>query len=99
MRLYEAYGAEAKGRELLSKKAFKLANQRAALPTPDRTNLAHAVLTNGTAVRGDQLTALGQAKLAYVQTALRLCLTHKTVAFASILPSNLVRPDHDSSTS
>lgn len=38
-----------------------------------RTALAHAALKNGANVAGDQLTALGQAKLAYVQTALDLC--------------------------
>lgn len=95
IRLFDAYGAEAKGQKLLRKKTFKLAAQKPALPEADRTALAHAALTNGAAVHGDQLTALGQAKLAYVADALRLCRKHKTVAFASIIPNDIVRPDYD----
>ena len=95
IRLFDAYGAEAKGQKLLRKKTFKLAGQKPALPAADRTALANAALTNGEAVHGDQLTALGQAKLAYVADALRLCRKHKTVAFASIIPNDIVRPDYD----
>ncbi len=95
IRLFDAYGAEAKGQKLLRKKTFKLAAQKPALPAAERTALAHAALTNGAAVHGDQLTALGQAKLAYVEDALRLCRKHKTVAFASIIPNDIVRPDYD----
>jgi len=95
IRLFDAYGAEAKGQKLLRKKTFKLAGQKPALSAADRTALANAALTNGEAVHGDQLTALGQAKLAYVADALRLCRKHKTVAFASIIPNDIVRPDYD----
>jgi hypothetical protein len=95
IRLFDAYGAEAKGQKLLRTKTFRLAEQKAALPPGDRTALALAALTNGGAVHGDQLTALGQAKIAYVADALRLCRNHGTVAFASIIPNDLVRPDYD----
>lgn len=95
MRLFDAYGAEAKGLKLLKTKVFKHAKQKTALPAADRTALAHAALTNGGAVLGDQLTALGQAKLAYVADALRLCGKHKTRAFASIIPNDIVRPEYD----
>lgn len=95
MRLFDAYGAEAKGQKLLRTKTFKLAGQKPPLLAADRTILAHAALTNGAAVHGDQLTALGQAKLAYVADALRLCRKYKTVAFASIIPNDIVRPDYD----
>lgn len=95
MRLFDAYGAEAKGLKLLKTKVFKHANQKPALAADERTALAHAALTNGGAVKGDQLTALGQAKLAYVADALRLCRKHRTVAFASIIPNDIVRPDYD----
>ena len=95
LRLFDAYGAEAKGQKLLRKKTFRLAAQKPALPAAERTALAKAALTNGDAVEGDQLTALGQAKLAYVTDALRLCRKHRTVAFASIIPNDIVRPDYD----
>ena len=95
IRLFDAYGAEAKGQKLLRRKTFRLAKQRAPLPELDRTALAHAALTNGGAVSGDQLTAMGQAKLAYVSAALDLCRKHRTVAFASIIPNDIVRPRYD----
>lgn len=38
---------------------------------------------------------MGQAKLAYVADALRLCKKYNTVAFASIIPNDIVRPDYD----
>ena len=95
IRLFDAYGAEAKGQKLLRKKTFKLAGQKPPLPAAARTALANAALTNGEAVHGDQLTALGQAKLAYVADALRLCRKHRTVAFASIIPNDIVRSDYD----
>lgn len=95
LRLFDAYGSEAKGQKLLSRKTFKLAAQKGPLPLPQRTELAHAALTDGAAVRGDQLTALGQAKLAYVGEALTLCGQHGAVAFASIIPNDIVRPAYD----
>ncbi len=95
IRLFDAYGAEAKGQKLLRKKTFRLAAQKPPIPIAQRTALACAALTNGAAVQGDQLTALGQAKLAYVSDALRLCQKHKVVSFASIIPNDIVRSDHD----
>jgi len=95
MRLFDAYGAEAKGQKLLRTKTYRHARQKPPLPAPQRAALAHAALTNGGAVAGDQLTALGQAKIAYVTNALKLCGSHGTVAFASIIPNDIVRPDHD----
>lgn len=53
MRLFDAYGAEAKGQKLLRTKTFKLAGQKPPLLAADRTILAHTALTNGAAVHGD----------------------------------------------
>lgn len=50
MRLFDAYGAEAKGQKLLNKKVFRLANQKPALLPANRSALAYAALTNGGAV-------------------------------------------------
>lgn len=95
LRLFDAYGVEAKGQKLLKQKTFKLAAQKKPIPLPERTELAFKALTDGGSVRGDQLTALGQAKLAYVEEALALCLSHKAKAFASIVPNDIVRSSHD----
>lgn len=95
IRLFDAYGAEAKGQKLLKSKTFKLARQKAEMSKADRARLSHAALTNGANVSGDQLTALGQSKLAYVDDALRLCQKHKAVAFASIIPNDIERPNYN----
>lgn len=95
IRLFDAYRAEAKGQKLLNRKTFRLAAQKAPLEPALRLELAHRALTDGANVKGDQLTALGQAKLAYVAEALRLCQSARAVAFASIIPNNVKRPPND----
>jgi len=95
LRLYDAYGAEAKGKTLLNRKTFRLAAQRNPLPPAERAMLANAALTDGTAVSGDMLSALGQAKVAYVADVLKVCRKFQVIAFASIIPNNIVRPTHD----
>lgn len=95
LRLFDAYRAEAKGQKLLKRKTFKHAAQKPPLPPADRMQLAHMALTDGANIKGDQLTALGQAKLAYVGKAFELCLEHGAVAFASIVPHNIVRAEYD----
>jgi hypothetical protein len=92
IRLFDAYRAEAKGQKLLNRKTFRLAAQKQALDPSVRRDLAHQALTDGANVKGDQLTALGQAKLAYVAEALRLCRAAGAVAFASIIPNDVERP-------
>jgi len=42
IRLFDAYGAEAKGQKLLRTKTYRLANQKPPLPAPQRAALAHA---------------------------------------------------------
>lgn len=94
LRLFDAYGAEAKGKKLLNRKTFRLAAQKGPLDADARRDLANKALTAGAQVKGDQLTALGQAKLAYVARALRLCRTNGAVAFASIIPNQVERPEN-----
>lgn len=76
MRLYEAYGKEAKATKLLDKKAFKHAAQMPPIPNPRRRQLAKEILEDGTAVTRERLTALGQAKVAYAAFALGLARRH-----------------------
>lgn len=72
MRLFEAYGREAKAQKLLNTKTFRLAAQMPAIEPEERTRLAHALLQDGAAVSRERLTALAQAKIAYCRFALRL---------------------------
>ncbi|MDN3566014.1 DUF3800 domain-containing protein [Paeniroseomonas aquatica] len=95
LRLFDAYGVEAKGQKLLKRKTFKHAAQKPPLPVTERTKLAYMALTDGANVKGDQLTALGQAKIAYVEQAFNLCIQHGATAFASIVPNNMVRSEYD----
>ena len=95
LRLFDAYGAEAKGQKLLKRKVFKHARQKPPLPVSERTALANMALTDGANISGDQLTALGQAKLAYVERAFDLCFQYNATAMASIVPNNIVRAEYD----
>lgn len=92
MRLFEAYGSEAKAQKLLKKKVFHHAGQMTSFPEAERARLAREILENGTAVSRERLTALAQAKLAYVATALDLSRRAGAVAFASIVPRSAPRP-------
>lgn len=95
LRLFDAYGSEAKAKKLLKAKTFKLAGQTAPIDLPERAQLARLALEDGAAVQGNQLRALGQSKLAYVLEGFQLCKRHGAVAFASILPQDRVRDDFD----
>lgn len=92
MRLFEAYGREAKAQKLLNRKTFRLAGQMAAIAHADRTRLAHELLLDGSKVTRERLTALGQAKIAYCRFALRLARSHGAVVFATIVPRTAPRP-------
>lgn len=92
MRLFEAYGREAKAQKLLNSKTFRLAAQMPPIPESDRTKLAFEILNDGTAVSRERLTALAQAKIAYCRFALHLARTHGARVFATIVPRNAPRP-------
>lgn len=92
MRLFEAYGSEAKAQKLLKQKVFKHAGQLNQIPVETRATLARQILEDGTAVSRERLTALAQAKIAYVGEALDVCRKAGAVAFASIAPRGAPRP-------
>ena len=92
IRLFDAYGQEAKAQKLLKRKVYKHAKQTGPIELQRRTELAKEALTKGEEVKGHQLTALGQAKITYVEEALLLCLQFNSKAFASIVPNDLERP-------
>lgn len=93
IRLFRAYGAEARAKKLLKKKTFRLAGRRPAIPVAERRELAKAALEDGENVSGNQLIALGQAKIAYCRHALKTCGRFGCVAFASIIPNDIERPE------
>lgn len=93
MRLFEAYGREAKATKLLDTRTFKLAGQLDSIPLPERTTLVHEILKDGNAPSIRRLTALGQAKIAYCRHALRIAHSHRATAFAMIVPQDAPRPE------
>lgn len=97
MRLFEAYGKEAKAQKLLDRRTFKHAAQLDEIPNGQRRQLAKEILLDGTAVTKARLTALAQAKIAYCAFALSLASKHGAQAFASIVPQNANRPEKSNS--
>ena len=95
IRLFEAYGSEAKAQKLLKAKVFKHANQMRPIADDQRAIWAREIILDGTEVTKERLTALGQAKVAYCNLALDLCHDAGAKAFASIVPRGAPRPEAD----
>ena len=92
MRLFQAYGQEAKAKELLKTKTFRHASQLAPFEANIRARLTREILLDGTAVTRQRLAALAQAKIAYCQFALGLAHSHGAQAFATMVPQAAPRP-------
>jgi hypothetical protein len=90
---YTSEDGEAKGKALLKRKTFRLAAQLPVIPLKERSDLARECLERGDSAGKRQLTALSQAKLAFVERALALCAEHKVSVFATIVPREAPRPD------
>jgi hypothetical protein len=86
---------ELKGRKLLKKKTFRQAGQMAPIPTNERRDLARALLEDGAACTRERITALAQAKLAFVSHLLALCGQFRVRAFASVVDRDAPRPEGD----
>jgi hypothetical protein len=82
---------ELKAKKLLKTKTFRLAAQLPAFPHERRAELAREVLEDGAQPTRERLTALGQAKLAYVQEVLDLCGRYRCRVFASMVPRGAPR--------
>lgn len=76
---------ELKARKLLKKKTFRLASQMDSFSAEDMRNLARECLDNGATATREQLTALAQAKIKFVQELLQLAANFRCKAFASIV--------------
>ncbi|MFN4062355.1 MAG: DUF3800 domain-containing protein [Paracoccus hibiscisoli] len=92
MRLFEAYGAEAKATKLLKKKVYQHAAQMEPFNNEDRRRLTKEILENGEDVSRERLTALAQAKLAYCEFVLDLARRHGAKVFATMVPQDSPRP-------
>ncbi len=92
LRLFEAYGKEAKAQKLLNAKTFRLAGQSGPIAHDRRRELARTILLDGAAVTRERLTALAQAKIAYCRFVLDLARQHGGKAFAMIVPQAAPRP-------
>ena len=93
MRLFEAYGREAKAQKLLDRKTFKHAAQLDPIEHTQRAHLARELLIDGTSVTRERLTALGQAKVEYCRFSLDLARRHGAKIFATIVPQEAPRPE------
>ncbi len=90
---YSAGRNELKGKKLLKRKVFRLASQMEALPPDERARLAAECLNRPESAGRPHLTALAQAKLAYVQDVLTLCAQFRCKAFASVCTRDSVLPE------
>lgn len=90
---------ELKAKKLLKKKTFKLASQMSAFSKPDRMKLTKSCLEKGksknTTIRESvtraELTALGQAKISFVERVLELCAQYHVRAFSGIVDTSAPR--------
>lgn len=95
---------ELKAKKLLKRKTFRHAAQLPPFEPEERSVLAKQCLDHGIANKGvsggggstqKELTALAQAKLAFVKRLLELCSQYRVHAFASIVKRNAPRPQGD----
>jgi hypothetical protein len=89
---YTADRGELKAKKLLKAKTFRLAAQLPPITPEERRVLAMRCLTDGAGAGRSELTALAQAKLAYVADALEICARFRCRAFASLIPAAAPRP-------
>lgn len=86
---------ELKARKLLKRKTFRLAAQMSALDSDERRELAASCIAKGGIGQPTrrELTALGQAKIAFVENVLEMCARFRVKAFASIVDREAEKPE------
>ncbi len=85
---------ELKGQKLLKRKTFRFAAQLSPLPEEERTALAKECLQHASSgATRRQLTALGQAKIAFAKRVLEICAHHQVKALASIVDRDAPKPE------
>jgi hypothetical protein len=91
---YTSDRGELKAKKLLNRKTFRLAAQLPPMEMEERAGLARECLLNGAGAGKRQLTALAQAKIAYVADAIEICARFRCTAFASIVDTRAPRPSN-----
>ncbi len=84
-----------KARTLLKRKTFRLARQARLLPPDERRTLARVCLEEGGSAGKREMTALAQAKLAYVGEVFDLCARFRCRLLASIVNKRSPLPPAD----
>ena len=93
--LYSAGERELKAKKLLKRKVFRQAVAMNPLPPDERAVLARECLEVGAQAGARQITALAQAKIAYVMELMDLCARFRCKAFASVVSKASPRPSPD----
>ena len=92
---YGSPNRELKAKRLLKTKIFRQAASAKPFDKTTRRALAKACLEDGARAGPREVAALGQAKLDYVKTVLKLARDFDCRAFASIAPRDAPRPTDD----
>ncbi len=92
---YAMDGRELKAKKLLPRKVFRLANQMALFDQAERRTLARECLEYGERAGRAQITALAQAKIAYVAELIDICSRFRCKAFAIIVNKASPAPSGD----
>ena len=85
---------EFKGKKFLKRKVFNHAAQEAPIPADERRVLAYDCIMDGGSATRRQITALAQAKLAFVEEVLIITRNFGCRAFASIVKKNAPPPTY-----
>jgi hypothetical protein len=91
-RRYSGAGRELKGKKILKRKVFRHAAQMPPIKPEERRDLARTCLDDPTHATKEAITALGQAKLAYVPDVLELCAKRAVRVFASVVSREAPKP-------
>lgn len=92
-RRYTPEDRELKAKKIIKTKTYRLARQLPPFNVEERSLLARQCLDEGACAGRRQITALAQAKLAYVQETLEMCAHYRCRVFACIVPKNSPRPE------
>src|SRR5439155_21180089 len=84
-RRYTADRGELKAKRMLKRKVFRHVHQLPPMEPEERALLARRCLEEGATAGRPEITALAQAKLAYVHEIFDLCARFRCKAFASII--------------
>lgn len=84
-RRYTAQRGELKAKRLLKRKTYRLAAQMEEISTEERAHLARSCLERGADAGKPEITALAQAKLAYVRRVFEVAAEFRCRMFASLV--------------